>query len=100
MDTSVKLDGQEVAIKSGTSFIMGEGMLVTEDAEVVVNGDLYLLERGDRISFSEAKKKAEPKPKKITELPPGDKELPSEDEWEEEEDEEEYEEDDEYYEER
>ncbi len=86
MDTVVKLDGHEVTVKSGTPFVMGEGMLVSEDAEVVVNGDLYLLERGDRISFSEAKKKTEqePEPKKTTE-------LPSEDEWEEED---EYDEDD------
>ena len=94
MDTSIKLDGQEVIIKSGTPFIIGEGMLVTEDTEVVVNGDLYLLEKGDRISFSEAKKKESKPSKKIEELPPGV--LPSEDEWAEED---EYYEDDEDYEE-
>jgi len=54
-----------------------------------VRGWLKDVERGDRISFSEAKKQKKQESKKITELPPG--ELPSEDEW--------GEEDDEYYEE-
>jgi len=83
MDAIVKLDNNEVVIKSGTLFTIGEGMTVSEDTEIVVNGDLYLLERGDRINFSEG---AEPKKKEEP------KKLPSEDEWEKEENYEEYEE--------
>jgi hypothetical protein len=74
-EASLRFEDETVDLQRGNVLIQtSKGKPLVEDAMVMLNGEVYLLEEGDRLIVEEG-------PKKEKELPGLDGPLPDEDEW-------------------